>query len=148
MESQEDIDNRELTAADKRQIAQETFRRLKRSVKDHAHSAAEERASEIIRKAKQELIEADIFDTPKRDIKAMHEFGYGIINRELSRLNRNSLVRGLSDDEIQSLTRLMGTLNVTEKTKKTINEETDETKQREGESDEDYRARLESAIKR
>ena len=145
---QDELDNHALGAAAKRQIAQETFRRLKASVKEHAHVAANQRAAELIRKVKEEIETADIFDVPKRDIKAMHTFGYEIINRELSRLNRNSLVRGLSDDEIQSLMRLMGTLNVTEKTKKSINEESDETKQKEGESDDDYRTRLESAIKR
>ena len=138
----------ELNDWTKSKIKQEAYRKLKASVKEHAQQAASERASRLIAKLKLELDGADSFECKPRNLKEMHAFAYGIINRELSRLDLKSVTCGLSDDEIQSLTRLIGTINITERTKKAVNEEPDETKQREGESDDDYRARLENAIKR
>lgn len=138
----------ELNDWTKSKIKQEAYRKLKASVKEHAMAAASERASRLVAKLKLELDGADAFETPTRNLKEMHAFAYGIINRELSRLDLKSVTCGLSDDEIQSLTRLIGTINITERTKKAVNEETDETKQKEGETDEAYRERLENAIKR
>lgn len=134
----------------KRKIAQDTYRALKRAIKIEAAKAAQQRAANLVEKLSREIADTDAFvpEVKKRNVKEMHDFGYQIINRELARLDQTSIACGLSDDQVQSLTRLMSTLNITEKTKKSINEEVDETKQREGESDEDYRTRLESAIKR
>ncbi len=148
MESQDEIDERELQDGARAKLKQHNFRVFKRGVKAAAVEAANRRAAYMISKVESEIEREDIFAVPPRDIRQMHEFGYEIINRELSRLNLKSSTCGLSDDEIQSLMRLMSTLNTTEKTKKSVNEEIDETKQREGESDDDYRERLENAIKR
>ncbi len=148
MESQDDIDERELQDGARAKLKQHNFRVFKRGVKAAAVEAANRRAAYMISKVESEIEREDIFAVPPRDVAAMHKFGYEIINRELSRLNLKSSTCGLSDDEIQSLMRLMSTLNTTEKTKKSVNEEIDETKQREGESDDDYRERLENAIKR
>lgn len=149
-ESLDKMDYDSLAVDAKRKILQDTYRALKASVKKKAAEMAVQRAANMMENIRKDIEETDVYlpEVPKRDIKQMHDFGYQIINRELSRFNQISSACGLTDDQIQSLTRLMGTLNVTEKTKKSINEETDETKQKEGESDSDYRTRLESAIKR
>ncbi len=75
----------------------------------------------------------------------MQEFGFDIINQELQRLYELSQIRGLNDFEAATLTKLMTAVNTTAKTKQALSPEADETKQREGESNEDYKARLERA---
>ena len=82
---------------------------------------------------------------PARTIEQMQELGFQIVNQELQRLFDLSQIRGLNDFEAATLTKLMSAVNTTAKTKQALAPESDETKQREGETIEQYRERLEKA---
>ena len=82
---------------------------------------------------------------PPRTVEEMQEFGFQIVNQELQRLFDLSQIRGLNDFEAATLTKLMTAVNTTAKAKASLAPEADETKQREGETIEEYKARLERA---
>jgi hypothetical protein len=96
----------------KRQMVQE----LKNQAKILGKEAGKELAQALKVESEKPL------EVPARTIKEMQAFGYQIINREMSRLDRASENFGLDDDEIQSLTRLMAALNTTAKTGQKLDE--------------------------
>ncbi len=133
-----------LTAAMRGRIASKARREQEKEIKKQAKIAAKQMGAAQVRdfKAKMLEVQAAGIATPKRTVEEMQEFGFDIINQELQRLFDLSQLRGLSDFEAATLTKLM-----TAKTKQTLSPESDETKQRDGETLEQYKQRLEDAAK-
>lgn len=142
-------DEQGLTAAMRGRIASKARREQEKEIKKQAKIAAKQMGAAQVKEFKQRMLEvaAAGVATPKRTVEEMQEFGFDIINQELQRLFDLSQLRGLSDFEAATLTKLMTAINTTAKTKQTLSPESDETKQREGETMEQYRQRLEDAAK-
>lgn len=114
---------------------------MREKAKEIAHAMADKQAKALERR----FAEGLAIPLVERNPKEMQAFGYKIINRELQRLSAMSESVGLNEEEVQTLVRLISALNVTAKTERALSPEADPTQQREGESIEEYRARLEKA---
>lgn len=140
-------DENGLTAAMRGRIQSAARREQEKQIKREAKLAAKAMGKSQVHEFRQNMLKvaAAGVNPPRRTIEEMQELGFDIINKELQRLNGLADLRGLSDFEAATLTKLMTAINTTAKTKQTLSPESDETKQREGETLEQYRQRLEDA---
>ena len=140
-------DENGLTAAMRGRIQSKARREQEKEIKKQAKIAAKQMAQVQVKEYKKKMLEVQAAGAapPKRTIEQMQELGFDIINQELQRLLDLSNLRGLNDFEAATLTKLMTAINTTAKTKQTLSPEADETKQRDGETIEEYKARLERA---
>lgn len=141
-------DENGLTAAMRGRIQSKARREQEKAIKAAAKIAAKQMGKQQVKDFQKRMLEVQAATggvAAKRTIEEMQEFGFSIINQELERLMELSKIRGLNDFEAATLTKLMTAVNTTAKTKQALAPEADETKQREGETVEEYKARLERA---
>jgi len=113
-------DENGLTAAMRGRAESKRIRALEKEAKIQAALLGKSQAKKEFRQI--EELKSEPLVVPPRTIKEMQSFGYTIINREMTWLDKLSSVRGLDDDEIQSLVRLMTALNTTAKTGQKLDE--------------------------
>ena len=134
-------DGNGMTAAMRGRIESKRIRAAEKEAKALAKESGKLAGQELVRDI--EKMRSEPLRYPPRTVEEMQEFAYGVINRELSWLDRLSANRGLDEDEVQSLVRLLAALNTTAKTGKALkNDESDEPQPMIGETEEAYKARL------